>query len=241
MSPPKPPRTARSHEKAETPGRSPSERPQLVPPTIDAPKPDPLRSEPPRAEMAPKPRSERPSRRPRARRARDSGVRPAALLARARRTSDRTGNSETDLPVAPTSVGALLRRERRVRGASLEEIAQTTRIPLKMLRHIEADEMDELPGDVFARGFIKAYARALGLDEALLLNGIASEMASAPSPLATVNTPERGRRFGIAIAIFVLVILFTLALSIVLRPRHRDEPVRLSSDSPSAFVDQHVA
>ena len=48
------------------------------------------------------------------------------------------------------------------------------------------------------------------------------------SPPPAVYAPEPGRRFGIAIALFILLILFTLALSIVLRPRHRDAPVELS-------------
>lgn len=210
-------------------------RPELAAvtlPTSDVPLPREARERPRPARR----------RRPRARRPRDSGVRPAALLARARRPADATGNSETDLPVAPTSIGAMLRRERRLHGASLEEIATTTRIPLKMLRHIEADEMEELPGEVFARGFIKAYARALGLDPELFANGVVPPPADAsPSPLGSVHTPERGKRFGIAIAIVVLAILFSLALSIVLRPRHREVPLELSQlDTPTAEFDTLV-
>ena len=63
------------------------------------------------------------------------------------------------------SIGTYLRREREIRHVSLEELAQTTRIPLRNLLLIEDDRFDELPGDVFARGFLRAYARAVGADD----------------------------------------------------------------------------
>ncbi len=143
------------------------------------------------------------------------------------------------------SIGAFLRRERELRQVSLEELVQTTRVPLRMLQRIEEDRFDELPGDVFARGFLRSYARALGLDADLLLARFAEGRKAetkTPAPLlATLQTPERGRRFGIAIALVILVILFTLALSIVFNARHRSTPLELSlrhggscTDVPSA-------
>jgi cytoskeletal protein RodZ len=114
---------------------------------------------------------------------------------------------------------------------SLEEIAQTTRIPLRMLQHIEDDAHDLLPGEVFTRGFLKSYARSVGLapDDILARYGNRGRDRDAPpAPITAIMQPERGRRFGIAIALVILLILFTLALSIVLRPRHRDAPVELS-------------
>jgi cytoskeletal protein RodZ len=132
------------------------------------------------------------------------------------------------------SIGRYLRRERQLRQVSLEELAQTTRIPMKMLQRIEADRFDELPGEVFARGFIKSYARALGVDSEPLLEsyGRSREPSDeAPAPITAITPPERGRRFGIAIALVILLILFTLALSIVLRPRRREAPVELSRTS----------
>jgi cytoskeletal protein RodZ len=130
------------------------------------------------------------------------------------------------------SIGATLRRERELRQMSLEELGQVTRIPLRMLQRIEEDRFDELPGEVFARGFLRSYARALGLDAETVLASYAEGRAvEAPAPgplLAAIQTPERGRRFGIAIALVILLILFTLALSIVLNARHRNKPLELS-------------
>jgi cytoskeletal protein RodZ len=138
------------------------------------------------------------------------------------------------------SIGAFLRRERELRQVSLEELVQTTRVPLRMLQRIEEDRFEELPGDVFARGFLRSYARALGLDADRLLTRFAEGRkteAKAPPPLlATLQTPERGRRFGIAIALVILVILFTLALSIVFNARHRSTPLELSLRQRGGFL-----
>lgn len=133
------------------------------------------------------------------------------------------------------SLGTYLRRERELRQISLEEIAQTTRIPIRMLQHIEGDRLDRLPGEVFAKGFLRSYARSVGLqaDDVLSRYERRDERRepteSKPPPITTLTQPESGRRFGIAIALVILVILFTLALSIVMQPRQRDTPIELSS------------
>lgn len=130
-------------------------------------------------------------------------------------------------------IGRYLKRERELRAVSLEELAQTTRIPLKMLQNIEADDFDRLPGEVFTRGFLKSYARALGMDADDVMGVYGQgrrQVEVKPVPITTtaITPPERGRRFGIALALVILLILFTLALSIVLRPRHRSAPLELS-------------
>lgn len=128
-------------------------------------------------------------------------------------------------------IGRWLRHEREVRQVSLEELAQTTRIPLKMLQHLEDDRHESLPGEVFTRGFLKSYARAIGIPTNEALDRWArTRRAPEPqaAPATAITPPDRSRRFGIAIALVILLILFTLALSIVLRPRHRDAPVELS-------------
>jgi cytoskeletal protein RodZ len=127
------------------------------------------------------------------------------------------------------SLGSYLKRERELRQMSIAELAQITRIPARVLQHLENDAHSELPADVFVRGFLRAYANALGLDDdSVLARYRGRESAEPPPSLPAVYAPEPGRRFGIAIALFILLILFTLALSIVLRPRHRDAPLELS-------------
>jgi cytoskeleton protein RodZ len=61
--------------------------------------------------------------------------------------------------------GESLKREREMRGVTLEEISAATRIATRFLQAIETESWDQLPGGVFNRGFVRAVARYLGLDE----------------------------------------------------------------------------
>jgi hypothetical protein len=61
--------------------------------------------------------------------------------------------------------GEKLRRQRELRGLSIEAIANSTKISTRMLRAIEDEHFDQLPGGVFNKGFVRAYARQIGLDE----------------------------------------------------------------------------
>ena len=61
--------------------------------------------------------------------------------------------------------GDRLRREREMRGVSLEEIAESTKIGTRSLRALEQEDFEKLPGGIFNKGFVRAYARHIGLDE----------------------------------------------------------------------------
>lgn len=142
------------------------------------------------------------------------------------------------------TLGTYLRHERELRQISLEEISQTTRIPLRTLQQLEDDDLERMPGEVFVRGFLKSYARSVGLDIEDVLERHARRDDERPAendapvaPISSVQHAEGGRRFGIAIALVILLILFTLALSIVMRPRHRDTPIELSSAPATTLVD----
>jgi cytoskeletal protein RodZ len=131
------------------------------------------------------------------------------------------------------TVGTYLRRCREDKRMSVEEVSRATRVPASSVDRIEADRFDELPGEVFVRGFLKSYARAVGLQpDDVLARYTASRRVAWVTPLPISNPiarPARGRRFGVAIAFVLLLILFTLALSIVLKPRGDDMPQELSS------------
>jgi cytoskeletal protein RodZ len=137
------------------------------------------------------------------------------------------------------TVGQYLRKQRESRQMSIEEVARSTRVPTASVERIEADQFDDLPGEVFVRGFLKSYARAVGLapDEVLARHTASRRAVSVtPLPLTSPTRPARGRRFGVAIAFVLLLILFTLALSIVLKPRGDDMPQELSF----APVSEHL-
>jgi cytoskeleton protein RodZ len=81
-----------------------------------------------------------------------------------------------------TSFGAQLKKEREKQGITLEEIALSTKIGTRMLRALEEEHFDQLPGGIFNKGFIRAYARCLHMDEE---QAIADYLAATGvSPLA---------------------------------------------------------
>lgn len=135
------------------------------------------------------------------------------------------------------TLGSFLRLQRERQGVSTAELSRVTRIPLASLQAIESDRFDELPGEVFVRGFLKAYAQAVDLLPAdVLVRYTSSRRVAYVTPLP-VQTPLQaareghGRRFGVAIAFVLLLILLSLALSIVLKPRGHDMPSELSRAS----------
>ena len=132
------------------------------------------------------------------------------------------------------SVGEYLRRNREAQRMSIEEISRATRVPAASVERIEADQFDELPGEVFVRGFLKSYASAVRLEpDDVLARYTASRRVAwvTPLPLSTPSKSAKGGRFGFAIAFVLLLFLFALALSIVLKPRGHDRPQELSSIS----------
>jgi cytoskeleton protein RodZ len=61
--------------------------------------------------------------------------------------------------------GEKLRRERELRGITLEEVAAATKIGVRSLRALEEEKFNLLPGGIFNKGFVRAYARYVGIDD----------------------------------------------------------------------------
>ena len=68
------------------------------------------------------------------------------------------------------TIGTYLRQQREMRNIPLNEVAKATKIALRFLSALETDDLQNLPGPTFAKGFVRSYARAVGLDpeEAML-------------------------------------------------------------------------
>ncbi len=77
--------------------------------------------------------------------------------------------------------GDKLKREREMRAITLEEIAEATKIGTRALRALEEERFGQLPGGIFNKGFVRAYAKYLGLDE---------EQAVADYLVASGEQPE---------------------------------------------------
>src|SRR5437762_7293739 len=61
--------------------------------------------------------------------------------------------------------GSLLREARESRSVSLTDIARKTKVPATALALLEAGKLDGLPADVFVRGFIRSYAKHVGISD----------------------------------------------------------------------------
>lgn len=66
--------------------------------------------------------------------------------------------------LTPPVTGERLKRFREERGVSLREIAAVTKVSVRYLEYIEADRHALLPAPVYLRGFLREYAREVGLD-----------------------------------------------------------------------------
>ena len=64
----------------------------------------------------------------------------------------------------PTDFGRSLREARERRGLSLRQIANSTKIPMSALEALERNDLSRLPGGIFSRAFVRAYAVEVGLD-----------------------------------------------------------------------------
>lgn len=123
------------------------------------------------------------------------------------------------------TIGAELRQAREQRGVSLRDLSERTKVRTSMLRAIEADDWQHLPGGLITRGFLKLYAREVGLDPDAIGARYMALMASAGSdgtgerPAAvgsdsarldrTQDEASRFTRRGIAAALAVLAVLAT--------------------------------
>jgi transcriptional regulator with XRE-family HTH domain len=82
-----------------------------------------------------------------------------------------------------TDIGSRLKYAREQRGLTLRDIATTTKISMTALRAIEQNDFARLPGGLFRRAYIRAFAREVGLNaDALALEYRATFEADMPPP-----------------------------------------------------------
>lgn len=92
--------------------------------------------------------------------------------------------SEQQPALLPMSIGERLRAAREARGMSIEQLSAESRITVRHLSQIEANEFDELPGRTYAVGFSRTYARLMGLDDDAIAREVRAEL-SAMAPRET--------------------------------------------------------
>jgi len=109
-------------------------------------------------------------------------------------------------PAAGESFGQYLLRERELRGFSLQQVSDTTRIGVGNLKALEADDLKRLPARVFVLGYIRAYAHAIGLspDEAVLRYEEQSQKAGAVPVEKVLGRSRKGKLVGLVVVAVAL-------------------------------------
>jgi len=134
------------------------------------------------------------------------------------------------------TIGAQLKQARIARKQSIEDVSRATKINTSMIRAIESDAFAKLPGGLFTRGFLRAYAREVGVDPEEIVDRYRSEFdGEAPAPAEPAQPEEQvissvrppvvvdeettySRRIQI-LQLFVIVLIVALYFSLSRRPR----------------------
>lgn len=140
------------------------------------------------------------------------------------------------------SFGMRLKQEREKKSVTLDDIALSTKISTRMLRALEEERFDQLPGGIFNKGFIRAYARCLGMDEEqaiadyLAATGVAppgkTPENSEPAPLLEPPPREQSDGAGVPWGMFAVALLIA-ALGFAAWGYYSRESQKGSQDSAS--------
>lgn len=135
------------------------------------------------------------------------------------------------------SFGEWLRRQREMREISLRDIADRTKISLRYLEAMETNRFDLLPAPVFAKGFLREYARYVGLSPDEVVNHYLSafpqpaepgdEARGRPRPGRPVSRPSLSGQtwsYGLVLTAAGLVLLALVALAAWLADRWPNTP-----------------
>lgn len=114
--------------------------------------------------------------------------------------------------------GETLSKARQEKGISLRDVEEKTNIRIKYLRALEEEQLDQIPGRVYAQGFLRTYGRFLGLDVDSLLSDFkekyrdpeSEEPAVEPPPVRTRRSRRKKRQLGRVL--IALAAIFTLLM-----------------------------
>lgn len=143
------------------------------------------------------------------------------------------------------SLGSKLQIAREFQGLTLEQIASTTRVREQYLKALEEDRFDWLPQKVFAKGFVRSYARSLNLDEEecvqLFMDGSRSfyekEEKEQQRTLERIEGERKGKVNRNIVVTCTGVILLGLLWGL---PREQSAPTKAPAESETADVSRSL-
>ncbi|MCI0444470.1 helix-turn-helix domain-containing protein [bacterium] len=128
------------------------------------------------------------------------------------------------------SLGEELKRERELREISLREISEATKISIRILEAIEKNNFQALPGGIFNRNFLRAYAEFIGIDSENVVRKYHQQFDTpgghlAPTPgMAIAFQEPTETKSSKTLQIILMLILLVMAAAFLFFNRHRFLP-----------------
>lgn len=113
------------------------------------------------------------------------------------------------------SIGKELKKQRELRGISLEEIANSTKISMRFLKAIEEDNLDVLPAGVYRKNFIASYAKYIGINPEDILAFYRNEKEKEGFSIPEEKTKGIKYLWGLLIAIILVVGLGVYSFNVI--------------------------
>jgi cytoskeletal protein RodZ len=123
--------------------------------------------------------------------------------------------------------GTTMRQMREDRGVSLRQIADATKISVSALEALERNDISRLPGGIFSRAFVRAYASEVGVDPEKTVrdfmvqfphDSVTAGSPHAPRPSYDLNEPERRSPATVAVVVALSVLIGVILFFLAARP-----------------------
>lgn len=140
------------------------------------------------------------------------------------------------------SVGELLKAARESRSLTLDVVNQETKISVDVLNALEQDDFDSIGSDIYVKGFIRNYARYLGVDVEQVLRTLDRQRGGGTLGRGTVwdieetiteeklRSPRIFRRFVVPLLFILILVLFLLFVN------ERRKVKRLTPDNAQGYL-----
>jgi cytoskeleton protein RodZ len=147
----------------------------------------------------------------------------------------------------PTSFGARLTAAREKERLSVGDMASRLRLHVNQVRAIESENLAQLPEPAYVRGFVRSYARSLGLDPAPLIDDLNSKLEPASasvvdgiakardySPVRAAAHERASRSLVLGLSILALVALGALGWYATRQPQPAPVPAPAPTAAPAS-------
>lgn len=114
---------------------------------------------------------------------------------------------QQDAPQAPQGVGTMLKSERERLGLSREQITEKTRMRIQVVEAIENEAWEALPPPVYVRGFLRSYAKILGLSQEAVIDLYAKCVPPAPVQIPHPDSSRNRRKKAWPVLLILAVLV----------------------------------